>query len=432
MATIAWQASSQRIYGLSVRVRRLPEKQLSSRGFVFGLRCGAGVEPGNYWGIWKARVMTHSTGALRKSRHSDRFSLPQGISYWAIFGAVVLGFGFGTVAASVIGLSLTTKPDTPEKTEVPPKTVVLANPYGALAGAAYSFGSAPLSSDAGSVPELTADAKSSPPRASAPAPANLAPPEPKDVPDIVVIAHEAAPVPASSVPSEPKSTPEPVRIAHEPAKSAPELPSHPSPLRSQAKHRPHHSSASQVAAQITTSTPASATPDNRSFFQKLFDIPQQPPSSMLAYARTEDGSISSAPAESTSSALQSYDRYTAVYDLQAHTVYLPDGEKLEAHSGFGKLLDDPHYVNEKDRGATPPHVYDLVLRKPLFHGVQALRLTPVGSGNMYGRTGILAHTYMLGPNGQSNGCVSFKDYSKFLQAFLKGQVKRLVVVPHLS
>jgi hypothetical protein len=48
---------------------------------------------------------------------------------------------------------------------------------------------------------------------------------------------------------------------------------------------------------------------------------------------------------------------------------------------------------------------------------------------MYGRDGMLAHTYMLGPNGQSNGCVSFKNYDKFLQAFLRGEVDRLVVVP---
>ena len=39
---------------------------------------------------------------------------------------------------------------------------------------------------------------------------------------------------------------------------------------------------------------------------------------------------------------------------------------------------------------------------------------------------------MLGPNGQSNGCVSFKDYDKFLHAFLKGEVERLVVVMHLD
>ena len=55
------------------------------------------------------------------------------------------------------------------------------------------------------------------------------------------------------------------------------------------------------------------------------------------------------------------------------------------------------------------------LREELFHGVQAIRLNPVDDDKMFGRAGMLAHTYMLGPNGQSNGCVSFKDYRKFLQ-----------------
>jgi hypothetical protein len=39
---------------------------------------------------------------------------------------------------------------------------------------------------------------------------------------------------------------------------------------------------------------------------------------------------------------------------------------------------------------------------------------------------------MLGPNGDSNGCVSIKDYDKFLQAYRNGEVKRLVVVPSLK
>jgi hypothetical protein len=44
---------------------------------------------------------------------------------------------------------------------------------------------------------------------------------------------------------------------------------------------------------------------------------------------------------------------------------------------------------------------------------------------------LLAHTYMLGPNGQSNGCVSFKDYYAFLRAYRNGEVKRLIVVARL-
>ena len=44
----------------------------------------------------------------------------------------------------------------------------------------------------------------------------------------------------------------------------------------------------------------------------------------------------------------------------------------------------------------------------------------------------LAHTYMLGPGGDSNGCVSFKNYDAFLAAFQSGQVKKLAVVTSLS
>ena len=123
-----------------------------------------------------------------------------------------------------------------------------------------------------------------------------------------------------------------------------------------------------------------------------------------------------------------YDRWTAVYDISAHTVYLPDGRKLEAHSGLGDRLDDPRFVSERDRGSTPPGAYELTLRESLFHGVQALRLTPVGDGDLFGRSGLLAHPYMLGPSGDSNGCVSFKDYDAFLLAYQNGQVKRLIVV----
>ncbi len=126
------------------------------------------------------------------------------------------------------------------------------------------------------------------------------------------------------------------------------------------------------------------------------------------------------------------DGHTAIYDIVAQKVYLPNGQRLEAHSGMGNYLDDPRYVSEKDRGATPPNVYDLSLREEPFHGVRAIRLNPAGGGNMYGRDGLLAHTYMLGPNGQSNGCVSLSDYPTFLNAYLSGEINRLVVVEHLA
>lgn len=140
----------------------------------------------------------------------------------------------------------------------------------------------------------------------------------------------------------------------------------------------------------------------------------------IAYAPTDSASLSDAVSRA------------AIYDISAHTVYLPDGTRLEAHSGLGSRLDDPRHVAAKNKGPTPPNVYRLALRERLFHGVRAIRLHPVDDGKMYGRDGMLAHSYMLGPNGQSNGCVSFSNYSAFLDAFLRGDVDRLVVVERLA
>jgi hypothetical protein len=125
-------------------------------------------------------------------------------------------------------------------------------------------------------------------------------------------------------------------------------------------------------------------------------------------------------------------RHTAIYDISAHTVYLPNGERLEAHSGLGEHIDDVRSVHLRSFGPTPPNVYELTLRASPFHGVQAIRLNPLDDGMMYGRDGILAHPFMLGPNGQSNGCVSLKDYPAFLNAYLRGEITRLVVVERLD
>ncbi len=119
---------------------------------------------------------------------------------------------------------------------------------------------------------------------------------------------------------------------------------------------------------------------------------------------------------------------TAVYDISAATVYLPGGERLEAHSGLGQMRDNPRYANQKNRGPTPPHTYNLRMREALFHGVEAIRLTPADGKNRYNRDGLLAHTFMLGRRGDSNGCVVFKNYARFLRAFKRGEFNKLVVV----
>jgi hypothetical protein len=175
---------------------------------------------------------------------------------------------------------------------------------------------------------------------------------------------------------------------------------------------------------------ASAATDT-SIFQRFFGKrPDAAPA--LAYAATDGGVFNNGQSMTSGRSLAS-DGQTAIYDISARTVYMPDGTKLEAHSGFGDLLDDPRHAHVKMRGVTPPHVYDLTMREQPFHGVQALRLIPVGGeGEIYGRTGLLAHTYMLGPNGDSNGCVSFKNYDAFLKAYVNNKVKRLVVVARMG
>jgi hypothetical protein len=126
------------------------------------------------------------------------------------------------------------------------------------------------------------------------------------------------------------------------------------------------------------------------------------------------------------------DGRTAIYDIIAQTVYMPNGRRLEAHSGYGELMDDVRHVDVKMQGPTPPNVYNLALREGLFHGDRAIRLNPIDETRMYGRGGILAHSYLLGPNGQSNGCISFPNYPEFLKAFLKGEVTRIAVVESLE
>jgi hypothetical protein len=161
--------------------------------------------------------------------------------------------------------------------------------------------------------------------------------------------------------------------------------------------------------------------------RKAFAMLQQP--GVLLASASPDGGVSGSGQDQAPTLA---DKQTALYDISARIVYMPDGTKLEAHSGLGDLLDDPRYIHVHDRGATPPQVYELTLREKLFHGVEALRMKPIGEGDLYGRAGLLAHSYMLGPNGDSNGCVSFKDYPAFLKAYKDGSVKRLVVVPSLA
>jgi len=177
--------------------------------------------------------------------------------------------------------------------------------------------------------------------------------------------------------------------------------------------------------QAALDAPANKPTIFQSIFEKLFG---KPAPVKLAYAATDDAGLG----VGRNIAAGRYDRWTAVYDISAHTVYMPDGARLEAHSGLGDRLDDPSHPDERMRGVTPPNIYDLKLRESPFHRVRALRLIPQDEEKVFGRRGLLAHTYMLGPKGDSNGCVSIKNYDAFLQAYLNQDIKRLVVVTRLE
>jgi hypothetical protein len=175
--------------------------------------------------------------------------------------------------------------------------------------------------------------------------------------------------------------------------------------------------------------PVPAPEDNRSFFEKLFGV-ETPPARAYTSLETKPVDPTPRPRLSPPLAPPVGEGGTATYDISARIVTLPNGEKLEAHSGLGEIMDDPRFVNVRMRGATPLGTYLLTEREQLFHGVRAIRLTPVGGAEtIYGRVGLLAHTFMLGPSGASNGCVSFRDYNRFLESYLRGEIRQLVVVP---
>ena len=246
------------------------------------------------------------------------------------------------------------------------------------------------------------------------APRQAAAPRQTEAPRVAEASKETAPQPARVAALAPAPGPRPAEAA--PPKGA-------------------AASIRDMARRAKAAVMSIADADKPSVFEKLWG---KPPSrgSMLAFA-SADANITGSLGSSQNPALGGneprYDRSTAVYDISAHTVYLPDGTKLEAHSGLGNKLDDPSSANIRMRGVTPPHLYELTQREALFHGVPALRLNPIGGEEaIYGRSGLLAHTFMLGPNGDSNGCVSFRDYNAFLNAFRNQGIKRLAVVARID
>jgi len=207
----------------------------------------------------------------------------------------------------------------------------------------------------------------------------------------------------------------------------------PAPPRA-AEAKPAKPSLREMAQRAKAAVMSIATNEKQSIVEKLWG--KEPShSSLLSYA-SADASITGSIGREQNPTLGGsppYDRDTAVYDITAHTVYLPDGTRLEAHSGLGDNLDDPRSQRVRMRGVTPPHIYTLTPRESLFHGVAALRRNPIGGEDaIFGRDGLLAHSFMLGSNGASNGCVSFRDYNAFLNAYRNQGIRKLAVVAQVE
>jgi hypothetical protein len=153
----------------------------------------------------------------------------------------------------------------------------------------------------------------------------------------------------------------------------------------------------------------------------------EPASTVLAYARPDN------PVKPSAKSVPWPDLGTtkvAIYDITNGVVHMPNGTKLEAHSGIGKMRDNPKYTHVKMKGPTPPGTYKLSMREKPFHGVAAIRLTSTDGTHPQGRTGLLAHTYLLrSAPGDSHGCVAFKHYDKFLAAYRRGEITHMVIVP---
>jgi hypothetical protein len=248
-------------------------------------------------------------------------------------------------------------------------------------------------------------------------------------------AAEAAPAPAAPKLAEAPKTASAPKIAEapKPKEAAPTklaMVGPPPPASSESRSANSSSGIFGDMAQRAKAAVMSITKGERqSITEKLWGKPS-PSGALLAYA-SADASVTGSLGNQSPALGGSppYDRDTAVYDISAHAVYLPDGTKLEAHSGLGSKLDDPSSARIKMHGVTPPHIYELKPREAPFHGVPALRLNPIGGEDaIYGRVGLLAHTYMLGPNGDSNGCVSFRDYNAFLDAYRNKGIRKLAVL----
>jgi Protein of unknown function (DUF2778) len=382
--------------------------------------------------------MSKRTRALRPAVHSrgksSRRSLPQYFLGTAAVAGLVLGCAW-TVYSNVFGANVYPSVNSAafEAPAVKNTTVVAARPRPAFD---EIFASLPQRPSVISVPDTVTASIMFNERFAAASPQG----EPSRAAEAIRLADASPQVEAPTVVEKlkPAEAPKPKIVAAPRTQIALNVPGPKQPEK-QPESKPAEQSAGasvrDMAQRAKAAVMSIASSEKSTMVEKLWG--KQPQNSLLAYA-SADASVTGSIIDTRSQnpmmgGAPPYDRQTAVYDITARKVYLPDGTQLEAHSGLGSRMDDPKSSQVRMQGVTPPHIYELKPREALFHGVPALRLTPIGGEEkIFGRDGLLAHTYMLGPSGQSNGCVSFKDYYAFLDAYRNKGIRRLAVLARVQ
>jgi hypothetical protein len=386
--------------------------------------------------------MSTSTGAFGVAAHSRKKSsrkvFPQHFLGSVAVAAVVLGCAW-TVYNNVFGASIYPSVNSTalEAPVVRQSSVAAVRP----ARPAFNevFASLPAPAPKISAPESVPSSIMFNERFAASAPQGEAP-KPAEA---TQVAEASVPVEAPKKVETPKlaEAPKPKEAAPQPAPAqvALNVPA-PAPAAKQVDAKPAAktpgASVRDMAQRAKAAVMSIASNEKQTMVEKLWGK-QASHGSLLSYASADASVTGSLPDTKAQNPMLGgsppYDKQTAVYDISAKMVYLPDGTRLEAHSGLGSKLDDARYSHVRMQGVTPPHIYELTPREALFHGVPALRLNPIGGEQkIFGRAGLLAHTYMLGPNGDSNGCVSFKDYYAFLNAYRNQGIRRLAVLARIE
>lgn len=380
--------------------------------------------------------MSTSTGAFGLAAHnrkkSSRKVFPQHLLGGVAVAAVVLGCAW-TVYTNVLGASIYPSVNSAafEAPVIKQSSVAAVRP--ARPTFNEVFASLPQPAPKISAPESAPSSIMFNERFAAAAPQG----EPSRAVEAMQMAEAAPAVEAPKKVETPKLAEAPRPKEAQLALNVPPLATTPAPKQAEAKPaKAPGASVRDMAQRAKAAVLSIASSEKQTMVEKLWG--KQPShGSLLSYASADASVTGSLPDTKAQNPMLGgqppYDKQTAVYDIAAKTVYLPDGTKLEAHSGLGSKLDDVRYSHVRMQGVTPPHIYELTPREALFHGVPALRLNPIGGEDkIFGRTGLLAHTYMLGPNGDSNGCVSFKDYYAFLNAYRNQGIRRLAVLARIQ